>query len=270
MNMIKIQSPAKINLFLKILGKRDDGYHNIETSFQLIDLYDSITFKEAKNSIIIKSNKFVSEKSDNIIFQSAKFLSQYTKKNEKKGVIINLQKNIPIGAGLGGGSSNAATTLIALNKLWDLNLSKKQLFKIGIKLGADVNFFINGKNSLAKGIGEKLKEIPSIDEKILIIYPSIHNSTKKMFTDLERFKGKNSLLSNQNHFWDIFLNQSSEVKDFVEENSKNNEINLSGSGSCMFVFYKDDKDISKIIKKIPPKWRLFFCKPLQYSPICYI
>ena len=273
MSEVLIKSPAKINLYLQILDKRDDGYHNIKTHLQLIDIYDHIKFKLSKNrNIYIKSKESYLNNEDNTIYNAAKKLQKYQKCNSFNGVEIEVEKNIPIGSGLGGASSNAASTLIVLNKLWNLNLSEDKLMKIGATIGADVPFFVYGKNAFGEGIGEKLKEVDMIPDKILILNPNIHCSTKKMFSLYDKFlkNNKNISLSNQNHFWNIYLDKNQNIKNFIINNQLEEKINLSGSGSCMFIKYKNKKDIDKIIEKMPSNWRLFFCKPLQYSPICYI
>ncbi len=270
MNHIKTQCPAKINLFLRVLDKRIDGYHNIETSFQLVDLYDLMSFEKTASEIIIESNEDLLRGEDNTIYASALKIKECLS-NKKYGVKINIHKNIPTGSGMGGGSSNAASTIIALNKLWNLNLSEKKLGTIAKEIGADVPFFMFGKNALGSGIGDELQETSSIKKNILVIDPLIHNSSKNMFSLLEEWKKneKNSL-TKKNHFFDVFIEKNKEVKDFVEKFGNEYLINLTGSGSCMFICYENDEEITKILKKIPSKWRLFFCKPLQYSPICYI
>ena len=267
---INTESPAKLNLFLKVLSKRSDGYHNIDTSFQYIDLSDKMIFKKTEKDILIESKEKFLLNHNNTIFQSAQKLKEMFK--VKSGVKIQIQKNIPIGAGLGGGSSNSATTLVALNKLWDLNLSKNRLIEIGKNIGADVPFFIFGKNALGKGLGEELKPVDSVKNNFLLIQPDIHNSTKKMFNLLEQWRENNKTISanKQNDFWDVYLNQNPFIGEFFKINSKDYDLNLSGSGSCMFIKFQDQKEIKNIVKKIPSNWRLFFCKPLQYSPICYI
>ena len=271
--VLTTKSPAKINLYLHILDKRDDGYHNIKTHLQLIDIYDHIKFKTSKNrNIYIKSKESYLNNKDNTIYNAAKKLQNYQKRNSFKGVEIEVDKNIPIGSGLGGASSNAASTLIVLNKLWNLNLSEDKLMRIATTIGADVPFFVYGKNAFGEGIGEKLKEVDVISDKILIFNPNIHCSTKKMFSLHDKFlkNNKNISLSNQNHFWNIYLDINPNIKNFITNNQLEEKINLSGSGSCMFIKYKNKQDVDKIIEKMPSNWRLFFSKPLQYSPICYI
>jgi 4-diphosphocytidyl-2-C-methyl-D-erythritol kinase len=270
MNKIQINSPAKINLFLKVKEKNHDGYHNIDTSFQLIDLFDNMSFETSDNGVVIKSNESFLENKNNTIYRSAKLLLKFI--DGEMGVNIKIEKNIPVGAGLGGGSSNAASTLIALNKLWNLELSKDKLIKIAKKIGADVPFFVHGENAYGYGIGDKLKSRNTIKNKILLIYPEINNSSSEMYQllDIYRKGSTNNFNHSQNDFWEIFFKKNDEIKKFYESTADNCQLNLSGSGSCMYVLYETESDIKEILKKIPRNWRFFFCKPLQYSPICYI
>ena len=267
MREISINSPAKINLYLRVKDKRDDGYHNIDTSFQCIDIYDYMNFKYIESGIKINSEESYLSDEDNTICKSAKILQGFSK--NASGAEISIKKNIPVGAGLGGGSSNAASTLVALNKLWGLDLNINVLMEIGSSIGADVPFFVNGKNAIGDGIGDILKETSAITENLLVINPKIHNSTKEMFKLLEVWKGKNKFdsLNQQNHFWNVFIENNPKVRDFYRKNSKKHQIYLSGSGSTMFIKYNSDAEKDKILKIIPSNWRFFLAKPLQYSPL---
>ena len=266
MNKIIIKSPAKINLYLKILNKFNDGYHEIDTAFQLIDLFDEIEFINSKNNISINSNSNNLNNNKNIISIVAKRLK---KTNKKLGVDIKLDKKIPIGAGLGGGSSNAASAIIALNKLWNLGMTKIEMHNFAKSIGADVPFFLFGKNAYAKGIGDVLKHKESISGNILIIDPKIFISSEEMYKKFDELKFYKNHKS-KNDFLEIYLNENNEVADFYNKNKEDFEINLSGSGSCFFINYNNNENIKKFIKKIPSNWRFFACKPLQYSPICNI
>ena len=266
MNKLIVKSPAKINLHLNILKKLTDGYHEIDTAFQLIDLFDEIEFINSKNNISINSNSNNLNDDKNIISIVAKKLK---KSNKKLGVDIKLAKKIPIGAGLGGGSSNAASAIIALNKLWNLGMTKIEMHNFAKSIGADVPFFLFGKNAYAKGIGDVLKFKDSISGNILIIDPKIFISSKEMYKKFDELKFYKNHKS-KNDFLEIFLNENNEVADFYYKNKEDFEINLSGSGSCFFINYDNNKNIEKFIKKIPSNWRFFACKPLQYSPICNI
>ena len=177
MNSITLKSRAKINLSIDVLGKRQDGYHLVEMIMQTIDLYDLIEINEKDNDqITIKSTSDeIPLDCNNLVYKAANLIKKTF--NINKGVEIHIKKNIPVAAGMAGGSSNAAAVLVGLNKLWNLNLSNQQLEKIGLKLGADVPFCINGGAVLASGIGEGLTK----DVCILVCKPDLFVSTKEVY-----------------------------------------------------------------------------------------
>ena len=209
MEKLIIQSPAKLNLYLKVTKKLSNGYHELDTSFQLIDIFDTLEFvnSDSTNINVSCSERNINQE-DNIVFKAANKLKEITSK--KVGINISLKKNIPIGGGLGGGSSNAATTICVLNKLWKLNLSSNELIKIGVKLGADVPLFIKGESSYAKGIGEKLTPKKSISGKFVVISPDIHSSTKEMFNLYDQQKNNKHITNafTQNDFWQVFIDKN--------------------------------------------------------------
>lgn len=192
MNSINLKSRAKINLSIDVLGKREDGYHIVEMIMQAIDLYDKLKITEIEeNSILIKSNSVdIPLNKDNIMYKAVSLLKYEF--NIDKGVEIFIEKNIPVAAGMAGGSSNAAAVLVGLNKLWNLGLSEERLKDIGLKLGADVPFCITGGSALAEGIGEKLTNIKGINEdiNILVCKPNIFVSTKEVYKSLNMDKVK--------------------------------------------------------------------------------
>ena len=183
MNSITLKSRAKINLSIDVLGKRQDGYHLVEMIMQTIDLYDLIEINEKDNDqITIKSTSDeIPLDCNNLVYKAANLIKKTF--NINKGVEIHIKKNIPVAAGMAGGSSNAAAVLVGLNKLWNLNLSNQQLEKIGLKLGADVPFCINGGAVLASGIGEELTPIKVLtkDVCILVCKPDLFVSTKEVY-----------------------------------------------------------------------------------------
>jgi len=183
--VIRRKSYAKINLFLKVLGKRDDGYHDIVTLMQRISLCDEMTFQKKGRDIVVKCpGSDLPEDGDNIIFKAAEALFSYTHQN--RGVEITVVKNIPIAAGLGGGSSNAATTLTTLNEIMELNLGREELMEIGAKLGADVPFFVLGKTAWASGIGDKLLVADRMPKMwYVLINPGFEVSTKEVYGNLK-------------------------------------------------------------------------------------
>ena len=271
MDSLKLNSPAKLNLNLSVLGKRIDGMHEIKTRFQLINLSDELMIKKTlSKSISVKTNLTPSiENKKNIVFSAIKLLSDYIGKEIH--CEVDIVKNIPLGGGLGGGSSNAATALIGINFLFKLGLTSKELMQLGEKLGADVPFFIFGKNAFASGIGEiLLEDNRNIDDKYLLLFPQIHSSTKELFSKWDGLNksAQKSLLDNkENSFLPIFLDQNRDVKIIFHELCKSNSFKLSGTGSTIFCAYNDISEIEKTLKKIPSKWRHSFCEPLQCSPL---
>ncbi len=184
-NIISLKAPAKINLFLEILGKRDDGYHEIETIMQEIDLADNLLFEEIQEGVVLECNdKHIPLNQDNLVCKAANLLLKEC--GIKKGVLINLEKRIPVGAGLGGGSSDAAATLKALNILWKIGLNDGELMEFAAKLGSDIPFFIKGKTSLCSGRGEKISPV-EVRNKMdyIILFPHVHISTETIYKNLK-------------------------------------------------------------------------------------
>ena len=263
MNSIGLKSRAKINLSIDVLGKRQDGYHIVEMIMQTIDLYDNLKITQIEeDSIKIKSNsQDIPLNQDNIVYKAANILKE--KFNIKKGIEISIQKNIPVAAGMAGGSSNAAAVLVGLNRIWDLGLNQLELKDIALQLGADVPFCITGGSELAQGIGEELKDIKGLNENIhiLICKPNIFVSTKEVYQSLDM----NEIKKRPDNQKLIDALQVNDVK-YVSENmvnvleevtsSKYNEINqieriimdnkalgsmMSGSGPTVFGLF-DNKE----------------------------
>ena len=271
MDSLKLNCPAKLNLNLSVLSKRTDGMHEIKTQFQLINLFDEMLIKKTSStSISVKTNLGTSiDGEENIVFDAVRSLSNYIGKEIHCD--IEIVKNIPLGGGLGGGSSNAAAALIGINFLFKLGLSFSELMKLGKKLGADVPFFIFGKNAHASGIGEKLsEEIKHSNKKYLLLFPQVHSSTKELFSewdDLSKDSQESILMKEENSFLPIFLEKNQDIKEIFNELNKNNSFKLSGTGSTIFCAYNNKSKIEKTLKKIPTKWRHSFCEPLQCSPL---
>ena len=271
-------SPAKVNLFLHITSKRNDGYHNLQTIFQLLDYGDEIEFNKRNDGQInrIYGNEDVSTDAD-LIIQSALKMQKLAPSNS--GVDIGITKKIPLGGGLGGGSSNAATTLIALNKLWNLGLQKKELISIGKKIGADVPVFIDGRSSWAEGIGEILSPINLPEYFYLVVSIKKHISTQEIFrhkaltiSPLQRKITDFSLVSNpHNDCLDAAIELESEIKDaLMHLNLTENHIDqarMTGSGSCVFVAFENENDALIAKDELPSKWLGFVAKAINQSPL---
>lgn len=190
---MQLSSYAKVNLYLKIGKKLKSSYHNIQSVMQLIQLHDNISFEKLdEDVIIIQSNNPDLEGKANLAYKSALLLKNKFK--VKEGIKIYIEKNIPMSAGLGGGSSNAANTLIMLNKLWGLKIPQKKLVDIGVGIGSDVPFFIVGKTALVEGIGDKIKPLrKSISLNIVLVNPGIKVATSWAYRQFDKSKGKLSL-----------------------------------------------------------------------------
>ena len=215
-------APAKINLFLHITGRRADGYHLLQSVFRLIDLHDTVFLKTRDDGQIhrVTENAHVPEAQD-LCVKAAKLLQAHS--HCSLGADIGLIKNIPMGGGLGGGSSDAASVLIALNHLWNLGLNKKTLMELGLKLGADVPFFIFGENAWVEGIGEKIQPIDLPASQYVIVTPKVHVSTAEIFSAEELTRNTFpttiaafSEMLNQTHL----LTQSGKEKQSKEKHGK--------------------------------------------------
>ena len=283
MKSIKIKSPAKINLGLKVIGKRSDGYHNIETIFQMVSLYDDITLTESDTGITLHSNnRDIPLNGKNLTYKAAYLLRERT--GVKKGVKIEIDKNIPISAGLGGGSSNAAATLLGLNYIWELRLSKEDLLSIARLLGADVPFFLSGVRALGTGRGDELQILPVTHKfYVILINPRLSISTEWVYKNLKLELTKDikninikKFISGKGEIGNIRDILSNDLESVVIEKydviGRMKELLLSagasgslmsGSGSTVFGIFKDyssAKQAGEILKR--EEWSLFLAESL--------
>ncbi len=250
MKSILIQANAKINLNLKILGKRPDGYHNIESTFQSIDLADFLLIEKTRNYF---SGSIICPESENIILKAKNLLEKTVKK--ELPCQIHLQKVIPISAGLGGGSTDAAATLVGLNLLYNLNLNKRELAKIGIKIGADVPFFLYGGTCRVSGKGERIKPIKIRVSKFFVLFRPHKRIETKMMYELYDKTGKDFLA--------ICENICPEIKKLKRYFSKFYlKPRLSGSGPTVFCQVNDYQLVKKIAEGYPEfNGDIFICHP---------
>jgi len=267
---IKIAAPAKINLFLEILGKRQDGYHEIETVMQEVSLFDYIYMENYdKNVVFTCSNPKLSAGEDNLVIKAVRLLQNESK--TYRGVKIHLDKRIPIGAGLGGGSSDAVATLVGLNKLWRIGYDEKQLMSLAGKLGSDTPFFVVGNTAICKGRGEIVTPYPiNVSYNYIIIYPRFEVNTAMVYKNF-----KNSLTKNlkdvnffmrefisgnpnklgaflHNRLEDVVFKLYPDLEKIKKALSKFNfcGVLLSGSGSALYGLCKEEMDLKEIELKI--------------------
>ena len=265
---LEYQSNCKINLGLRVLNKRVDDFHNLESIFVEIDLSDKIIFKKSNSFQFTTDNKFIVQLTHNTISQAYDKLRLLS--IDKQEYSIHLSKNIPIGSGLGGGSSNAATTLKILNKLWKIQLSDNELMQIGSSIGSDVPFFIKGGNQYVEGIGEissPLDNIKLAKFSILLVYPDIHIDTKWAYRALKKglevteTYNKFSDFNNNQINWKLLENDFENVVfSTYPEISKIKEMlisrkvlyaGLSGSGSTVYGIFTNKKDATAASSLFP-------------------
>ncbi|QLE86449.1 4-(cytidine 5'-diphospho)-2-C-methyl-D-erythritol kinase [Shewanella sp. Scap07] len=267
-------APAKLNLFLHVNGRRDDGYHELQTLFQFIDHCDYLDFQVREDSSLQLHSSMASvvPDSDNLILKAAKSLQQAT--GCQYGAEIWLDKQLPMGGGIGGGSSDAATTLVALNQLWKTNLSNKQLCEIGLKLGADVPVFINGLAAFAEGVGEQFTPVTPTEYWYLVLVPDVHVSTAEVFANpmLTRDTPKldcQTLMSSpwQNDCQKLVCDRYPQVAKALAWLIEYAPSRMTGTGACVFGQFKQQQQALDILAKLPQDMRGFVAKGANKSPL---
>jgi len=266
-------APAKINLFLHITSQRDDGYHELQTAFQFLNYADSLQFRVQDRSAIelLTPIEGVADK-DNLIVRAANLLQTYAKVS--KGVQITLEKRLPMGGGLGGGSSNAATTLVALNDLWQCGLSVDTLSKLGLSLGADVPIFIHGTAAWAEGVGEKLTSISPPERWYVVIAPDCHVSTTEVFSSQELTRDCEPITisrflsgEGRNVCEDVVIKHYPAVSEALDWLNQYGESRMSGTGACLFSGFDSRQQAQAVFEALPENWQGFVAKGCNKSPL---
>ncbi|MBP7662791.1 4-(cytidine 5'-diphospho)-2-C-methyl-D-erythritol kinase [Shewanella sp. SW36] len=267
-------APAKLNLFLHVNGRRADGYHELQTLFQFIDYCDMLDFKVTETAeLILHSNiSNVVADSDNLILRAAKSLQQTT--GFTGGAEIWLDKRLPMGGGLGGGSSDAATTLVALNTLWNTQLSTEELAKIGLKLGADIPVFIHGFAAFAEGVGERLQAVNPSEPWYLIIAPDAHVSTAEVFQDplLPRDTPKLAIDTLMNQPWandcqKLVVSKYPQVAKALGWLLEYAPSRMTGTGACVFGEFTQKQQALAALAKLPSEMQGFVAQGMNLSPL---
>lgn len=267
---LSLLSPAKLNLLLHITGRRDDGYHELQTLFQLLDWGDQLTFTPNQHgTITLDSNAADIPLEHNLIVRAARLLQRGS-----QGAHIVLQKRIPTGAGLGGGSSNAATTLLALNYLWQHRLPRAQLQSLGATLGADVPVFVGGHTAWAEGIGEVLTNVDLADHWFLILVPDCHVSTAEIFSHpqltrnsipikMATFFGGDS----RNDCQQLVRSLYPQVDKALKVLGNFGEARLTGTGACAFVTFDDEARAEAARTQLQEGWTSILARGINTSPL---
>ncbi len=266
-------APAKLNLMLRIVGRRGDGYHLLQTVFQFIDLADQLRFAVRNDGRITRSRKLdgVDEDAD-LVIRAARLLQADT--GITSGVEIELRKSIPMGAGLGGGSSDAATTMLALNRLWGLGLSVERLAELGLQLGADVPVFIHGVAAWAEGVGEKLEPVSLPAPWYLLLFPSCHVSTAEIFSDPELTRDSPRITiadffagSRENHCLPIVCKRHPEVAEAIGWLKQFGDARLTGTGAAVFASFSSEEEAKEVLDKLPGHMNGVVVRGLNISPV---
>jgi 4-diphosphocytidyl-2-C-methyl-D-erythritol kinase len=266
-------APAKINLFLHITGQRDDGYHELQTAFQFLDYADSLQFRVQDHSDITLLTPIEGvDNEDNLIIRAARTLQDYAKVS--KGVHISIKKRLPLGGGLGGGSSNAATTLVALNDLWQCGLSLDILATLGLTLGADVPVFIHGTAAWAEGIGEVLTKISPPEPWYVVIMPDCHVSTAEVFSSQELTRDCEPITisrflsgEGRNICEDVVVRHYPAVSEALDWLNQYGQSRMSGTGACLFSSFDSRNQAQVVFDAMPEGWHGFIAKGCNKSPL---
>jgi 4-diphosphocytidyl-2-C-methyl-D-erythritol kinase len=266
-------APAKLNLMLHIVGRRADGYHCLQTVFRLIDLADTLDFAPRDDRAIRVAAPLpgVPEDAD-LSVRAARLLQAET--GCTKGVTISIEKHIPIGGGLGGGSSDAATTLIALNELWGTGLARTDLARIGLALGADVPFFLFGRNALGEGVGEVLTALDLPPAWYVVIAPQVAVSTREIFTSGELTRDTKPLRITaffaglgRNDLEPVVRARFPEVARAIDWLAGHGGARMSGSGSSVFAAFESEDEARAVAAKVPGEWRVWAVRGLDRHPL---
>lgn len=271
---VRFSAPAKLNLMLHIVGRRADGYHELQTVFQLVDLCDRVEIAVRPDGLIrrLSGHPAVAE-GDDLTVRAARALKEAT--DSPLGADISIEKRIPLGGGLGGGSSDAATTLLALNRLWQTGLTSEQIAAIGARLGADVPVFIGGRSAWAEGIGDRLTPVTLTPAAwFVIIFPGVAVPTAAVFQAPELTR--NSPPTTMRGFFETGGRNDCEavvrarfpaVAEAFDWLGRHAPARLTGTGSCVFAKFARVADAERVAARVPDSWRAYVARALDHSPV---
>jgi 4-diphosphocytidyl-2-C-methyl-D-erythritol kinase len=267
-------APAKLNLFLHITGQRADGYHELQTVFQFLDYGDRLWFEVTHSPGIELSGGLPGIAAGQDLIERAATGLQH-RGQVGRGARIHIDKRLPAGAGLGGGSSDAATTLVALNRLWSVGLDSAALAELGLALGADVPVFVAGTAAWAEGVGERLTPMPELDEPwYLVIDPQVSVSTAEVFSDPALTRHSPSLRipaflsgAGVNHLEAVVVRRYPEVGKALRWLSEHRPARMTGSGGCVFARCVDRLQAERLLGQLPAAWNGFVARGLNRSPL---
>lgn len=271
--MLTLLAPAKLNLFLHVTGRRPDGYHLLQTVFQLLDFGDELCFTPREDGVIrLQTDLQGVDPEDNLVVRAARALQAHA--STTRGADITLTKRTPVGAGLGGGSSDAATTLLGLDRLWQCGLGMEALAAIGLTLGADVPVFVHGRSAWAEGIGEVLRPVELPPRWYLVIYPGCPVNTAGIFKDPQLTRSTPRItmaafLTGQGHndCEPVAKRAYPEIARALFWLSGHGTARMSGTGSAVFAAFEDEQIARSAAASVPEEWTRFVARGLDRSPV---
>lgn len=266
-------APAKLNLMLRVVGRREDGYHLLQTVFQFLDLGDRLDFRMRADGRVVRVNDVAGlAAEDDLVVRAARLLQAHG--GVRQGVDILLDKRLPMGGGLGGGSSDAATVLVALNALWGLRLESGELARLGLSLGADVPVFVEGQAAWAEGVGEKLQPLDLSEPWYLVVVPPCHVATAGVFSDPELTRDSPRMRiadflagSVDNDCLEVVVKHYPEVADALSWLGCYAEARLTGTGSCVFAAFPSEADARQVLRQLPERYQGFVARGVNRSPL---
>ncbi len=269
----RLPAPAKLNLCLRITGQRADGYHLLQTAFQFIDLEDTIHFRLRGDSLVRLLNPHPDiPAEDDLVVRAARLLQEHS--GYDVGVELRIDKRIPMGAGLGGGSSDAATVLCTLNRLWQLELPLETLMELGMQLGADVPVFIGGRAAWAEGIGEKLTPIEPEQAVYLLIVPPVHVSTAAIFGHPALTRNNPPIRISdfldgkcRNELENVVRREYAEVDAVFRWLAEYGDARMTGTGAGVFITLDSSQKGREIAQQVPQTWKVFVSRGQNTSPL---
>lgn len=271
--MLTLPCPAKLNLFLHILGRRSDGYHQLQTLFQLLDYGDELAVEITQDGTISLAQSLpgVADE-DNLIIKAARLLKSHT--GCAKGARFNLTKRLPMGGGIGGGSSNAASALLGLNHLWQLDLSLDELAVLGRSLGADIPVFVRGRSAWAEGIGDELIPMELPERWFVVLAPNVHVSTAQIFTHKRLTRDSAPITmrafleeGGRNDCQPLVEELIPDVKDAVGWLKQFSAAQLTGTGGCVFASFASQEQAEQVMLERPGQLNGFCAKGVNESPL---
>ena len=266
-------APAKLNLFLHVVGRRQDGYHLLQTAFRFIDYGDELSFVVRADGAIRRTTPMEGVPAEqDLSVRAAQALQQET--GCREGADIGIVKRLPMGGGLGGGSSDAATTLIVLNRLWHTGLPRDRLQQLALKLGADVPVFVFGRNAFAEGIGERLQALPLPPAWYLILVPELAVSTAEIFSSAELTRNTNAITiaafsvgQGRNDLEPVVCRRYPQVARHLEWLRRYGDARMTGSGACVFCAFDNEERARKVLSELPADMRGFVARGLDRHPL---